>query len=247
MEQFTDPNEQRIAGELVKKWDAGVTQKFQDYSSKLKGYEDLGDVNQLSGAMAILKDMQTDPVGFYDYYQNYLVENKDVLKERFQVENVYERLGIPVPEEIDPGLPPEFEGLPSEVVEKIQGLESQVSELSQGFNNQQVAQQNQEQAAMLDKTLADMHTKHEVPETQQNDYDAFVLSQFVAGRTPEQANEAWDNLVGNIGSQKSPPAPDLMRGSGSTPLDQVDKAKLRDPSTRKELGAQLLRAANQQQ
>ena len=36
------PDHRSIVAPYIKKWDAGVTKKFQEYSSKLKPYESLG-------------------------------------------------------------------------------------------------------------------------------------------------------------------------------------------------------------
>jgi hypothetical protein len=99
------------------------------------------------------------------------------------------------------------------------------------------SQKEQEQMKMLDSVLDDMHNTH-------GDFeDRWVLLEIANGASPEEAINSWTQLQQSIvDSRQSTPAPVLMGGPGGTPLDQVDRTKLRDPKTRKEFGAELLKA-----
>ena len=60
------PEEHRtLLAPYVKKWDGQVTKKFQDYSSKLKPYEQLGPVDELKKYHAFANNFRQDPEGLF--------------------------------------------------------------------------------------------------------------------------------------------------------------------------------------
>ena len=135
--------------------------------------------------------------------------------------------------EMDPGTLPEFEGVPQEFVQKYQATEKQLSELSQKFDSLEGNISQQEQMKILDSTLENMHNEH-------GDFDEeFILTKIASGRTPDQAIQEYQKLIQSVIDSQSKP-PTLMNGPSGTPLDQVDKTKLRDPKFRKALGAEYL-------
>jgi len=214
------PDEHRsIVGKYVGEWDKGVTQKFQDYSGRLKGYEELGDVGTLASARQIYEALDEDPRGFLTQLQEYLDENmpEDTVSDDLEFEE----------EEYDP----------EDWKQRYEELQHQHATLEERFEGFESSQQEAEQMKMLDSVLEDMHNTH-------GDFnDRWILLEIANGASPEEAIESWNGLQQNIvDSRKSNPPPPLMGGPGGTPLDQVDRSALRDPKTRKEFGAALLKA-----
>jgi len=232
------PDEHRaIVEQYIKPWDGNVTKKFQELQGKVKSYEELGDAQYLSNAHNVMQEMQTDPVGFFNYYRDYLMENAAAIQEAYGIEDINQALGIAMENEMngqqDMGGLPEFEGIPQQFVEKFQNLEKNYEELSNKTNSFEQSQRQQEQMAILDSTLDRMHTEH-------GDFDdEFVLTKIASGRTPDQAIQEYNKLIQSVIDSQSK-APTLMNGPAGTPLDQVDKTKLRYPKYRKALGAEYL-------
>jgi len=235
--------DREVVSKYIKEWDSGVTKKFQEYSDKLKGYQSLGEIEQLQNASQFVKDLQSDPVGFFVSMRDYLVDNAD----QFDIENVQETLGVlqkmsEQQEDFNGGTPPEFEGLPPQFVDMFSKLQDTVGELSTNYNQTKSQIQEQEQMAMLDSVLTKMHTEH-------GDFDdTYVLTQIASGKSPEDAYASYQQLTESIiNSHRKNPPPPIIGGPGGTPLDQVDPTKLTDAKSRKELGAAILaRAASQQ-
>ena len=236
------PEEHRaIVEQYIKPWDGNVTKKFQELQGKVKTYEELGDPQYLTNARNVLQEIQESPVDFYNYFRDYLLENAQTIQEVYGIEDINQALGIAMDQMenggmengMDPGSLPEFEGVRQQFVEKFQTLEKQLEEVSSKTSNFEQSQREQEQMAILDSTLEKMHTEH-------GDFDEeFVLTKIASGRTPDQAIQEYQKLIQSVIDSQSKP-PTLMNGPSGTPLDQVDKTKLRDPKFRKALGAEYL-------
>lgn len=212
-----------IVEKYVKDWDAGVTKKFQDYSEKLKTYEEFGDIEEIRTARVIMQELAANPVEFIARTQEYINSNPEMFKD-FQMEQ----------EEVDLS---QYGDLPEEFASKYAQTETTVQELQRQIEEMRTEQETQEQFKMLDAVMDDLHNTHG------SFNDDFVLLQIANGSTPEEAIQAWEEAASEfVNSRKSPTAPSLLPGQGGTPLDQVDKSKLRDPGFRKEYGAELLRA-----
>ena len=236
------PDEDKpVLQKYIKEWDGNVTRKFQEYADKNRQYEELGDVSELTNAYQVLNDLRSDPVGFFEYFRDYLTENHEAISETYGVEDLAQRLGISMDEMNQQ--PPQnagMEGIPQPVAEMIGQLQNELREARDEVNNLSTSQKEREQMAMLDSTLEKLHTDH-------GDFDdTFVLTQIAGGKTPEQAIEAYSNLKQSIiDSHSKTPPPNLLTGPSGTPLDQVDVTKLKDAKTRKSLGAALLERSNQ--
>lgn len=241
------PEEHRhIVEQYIKPWDGNVTKKFQELQGKLKPYEELGDPAELQSAYQILSELRSNPVEFYNSYRDYLIENGDVLKERWGVEDVYQALGVNVsdyqnePDFNGGELPDEFEGVPQQFVQQFQQMQERLESLDQNVNEFTTAAQEQEQMKILDQTLDMLHTNHGEFD------DTFVLTQIASGKSPDEAIQAYETLQQSIiDSHSKTPPPNLMNGPGGTPLDQVDATKLKDAKTRKEIGTQILSSLQQ--
>ena len=215
--------DRQIVGKYVKEWDAGVTRKFQDYSSELKTYKDFGDADQISTAMTLMSELSSNPVEFIQRTQQFITDNPELFEEFMEMQEEFE-----------------------EQIEQTQGTQQPVgddntaadlAELREQLNSFRDEQETQEQLKMLDSVMDDLHNTHG------SFNDEYVLLKISQGISPEDAVQEWHNATSEfIDSRKGPSAPRLLPGQGGTPLDQVDKTKLRDPGFRKEYGAELLKA-----
>ena len=235
------PEEHRaIVEQYIKPWDGNVTKKFQDLQGKIKEYETLGDTSTLANASQVIADMKEDPVGFFNYYKDYLLENAETIQEVYGIEDINEALGIAmenlndqIQDDGDKGGLPEFEGVPQEFVSKFQQMEERLSSIDEKTSGIEKGLTEAEQMKILDNALETLHTEH-------GDFDEdYVLTKIASGKTPEEAVKAYQALTQSAIDSRSK-APKLLSGPSATPLDQVDKTKLRDPKYRKALGAEYL-------
>lgn len=211
--------DRRIVEKYIKDWDAGVTKKFQSYADQLKEYTEFGDPQQIQTAMILLQELSENPVEFVSRTQEYINENPDLFKEFMQMDEEEQ----------------------NEVIEAV-GQEDdftaqQLADLQQQIAEMKEEQTTTEQMKMLDAAIEEWHDEHG------SFNEEYVLLKISQGMEPEDAIASWNETVSEfIDSRKGPSAPKLLPGQGGTPLDQVDKAKLRDPAFRKEYGAELLKA-----
>jgi hypothetical protein len=237
-----DEADREVVGKYINDWDAGVTKKFQEYSSKLKEYEELGEAESLHSASTVLRDIQSDPVAFFNNYKDYIIENAQAIQEQYGIEDIHEAIGIAkqmIEEEIDPSGLPENQPMNSAMQEKFDAMEARLAESDTKFESLNSGIREKEQSQFLDNELKTLHTEHG-----QFD-DTFVLTQLANGKTTSQAIEAWNTMKQSIiDSHKKTPPPSLLNGPAGTPLDQVDSTKLNDAKTRKEIGVQLLSSLN---
>lgn len=224
-----EESDRPIVEKYIKDWDAGVTKKFQEIHSTYQPYKDLGaDPETLGSAMQLFMALNSDPIGTLEIlqegYKDYMGEFDD-------------NSGQP-----DGGTVhsvPEFEGLPPQAAEYIKGLESQLSEVHEFMQESRTEKQEQQEMAQLDKTLSDMHNKH-------GDFDEdYVLVQLANGYPPEKAIERYNQFVEKVvSSRNKKPAPKLP-GVGSLPSGQVDASKIKGPTDRKALVAQILASSQE--
>jgi hypothetical protein len=166
-----------------------------------------------------MSQLSANPIEFIQRTQEYINENPELfeefmaeLEEQSQEPVGYEEDGRYVPRE-------EFESM------------------RQQLESFQEDQETQEQLRILDNVMDQLHNDHG------SFNDDYVLLRISQGMSPEEAVQSWEQEATQfIDSRKSPTAPRLLSGQGGTPLDQVDKSKLKDPAFRKEYGAELLKA-----
>lgn len=213
--------DRRVVEKYVKDWDAGVTKRFQEYTDKIKVYDEFGDVGNIQTAMTLMQELSSNPVEFVARTQEFINENPELFQEL--MDDMLENEQDQNPQEQQQYDPNERNS------QEIQELRSQLDSFRDG-------QEEQEQLKMLDNVMEKLHTDSGPFN------DEFVLLKISQGLSPEDAVKSWNEAVGDIDSRKGPQAPRLLPGQGGTPLDQVDKSKLSDPVFRKEYGAELLRA-----
>lgn len=209
-------SDRAIVEKYVNEWDSGVTKKFQGYKDELKTYKEFGDADQISTAMTLMAELSSNPVEFIQRTQQFIDDNPELFKEFMEME-----------EELQEGQ----EG------QEIDYTAQELAQLREEFASFKEEQETAEQLKMLDSVMDNLHNTHGPFN------DEYVLLKISQGISPEDAVQEWNTVTQEfIDSRKGPSAPRLLPGQGGTPLDQVDKSKLRDPGFRKEYGAELLRA-----
>lgn len=220
------PEEDRpVVEKYIKDWDAGVTKKFQSYSDELNTYKEFGNADEIRTAMVIMQELSANPIEFIARTQEFVNNNPDLFKE-FMMEQEPNTSDLS-----------QYGDLPEEFVGRYSQTESQLQQLQAELADLKEEQTTKEQLQMLDSVIEDMHNTHG------SFNDEYVIMKIAQGMSPEDAISEWQSVTEDIiNSRTSPTAPRLLPGQGGTPLDQVDKSKLSDPTFRKEYGAELLRA-----
>jgi hypothetical protein len=230
------PEEHRtLLAPYVKKWDGQVTKKFQDYSSKLKPYEQLGPVEELTKYQRFANNFRQDPEGLFrtmwmglqeQYGENFETELLRILEMQEDAEMSDEY-------EYEDGEEEQYDDSP-DIFQ--QNVIKELEDLRAWRDSFEAQQEDAEGQAQLDGVLEEMHN-------QLGDFDDdFIIAQLAKHGDVQQAVTAWNNLVGKYSSQNSQPtrqAPKIMGGQGGVPTGQVETEKLRG-SDRRQAVANML-------
>ncbi|MET0787527.1 MAG: hypothetical protein ABWY25_12580 [Paenisporosarcina sp.] len=225
------PEEHRtLLAPYVKKWDGQVTKKFQDYSSKLKPYEQLGPVDELRKYHAFANNFRNDPEGLFRLMWMGL---RDQYGDKFQ-EELLRILELEEQEEqamsdqyYQEDQAGNYAPDPTDVFQ--QNVAEELRSLREWKDNFEQSQQDAEGQAQLDNVLGQMHNAF-------GDFnDDFIVLELSKHGDIQQAMQAWNDLIGKYSSQQGPQrqAPKIMGGQGGVPTGQVDTSKLRDSDRRK--------------
>lgn len=211
------PTEHRALVEpYVKKWDAGVTRRFQDLSTKYKPYEDLGaDPETLANAYKVYQMLDENPQQIYE-----------LLRQDFEDADDEDEAQNTTP--VAPGnIPPEWE---SRFTKQQEILEALVQHVMSDRETKQQAQEDQE----LDQYMSLLKTEY-------GDFDEdYVLAKMSAGADGEAAVKSWMTLQQKIinGTAKVPTTP-VLSGGGSVPGESQSIKDLK-PNQVKDFVANLL-------
>lgn len=222
-----------VVGRYVKEWDAGVTKKFQEYSSRVKPYEALGSVDELRNYATFVNNFRNNPEQMFKLMWEGLQQQYG---ESFQQELL--RI-LQIEEEMQE----EFEG--QEEVSESTGIDpneqfqqniiAELEELRQWRKDLEQSQEDAVGQAQLDSVIQQMHNQYG-----QFD-DNFILLQLSRHGNAEQAIKAWNDMLGQYSSPAAPQrtAPKIMGGQGGVPTGQVNTEQLRGKD-RREMVANML-------
>lgn len=216
------PEEHRALLEpYVKKWDAGVTRRFQDLHSQINPYKELGaEPDDLKQALQVYQILDEDPERVYK-----------ALKEQFE-EQV---------EELEEGGEANFQELPPQVMQELQQQRQVLEALAAYITNQQES----EKTAQEDKELDDYL---ELLKTEYGDFDEdYVVAKMYRGQSGEQAVQAWKDAIQrqmNGGEAPKPNLPPVLSGGGVVAAEQQNVAKIPRKDL-KNMIAQMMSQANE--
>jgi hypothetical protein len=228
--ESVSPEHRAIVEPYVKQWDSQVTPKFQEFQSQLKPYQELGDIDSLSTAMRIMKFAETDPGGFLQYVYD-TVQEMGAMPEEFA--NQFNQGQTPPVGETPPVNLPEFEGMTEAQIKMFRDQQSKLEKFEKFMTETETEKQTKTQQQQLDKLLSDLSQSHG-----KFDEDA-VLGRMLRGMSPEDAVNDWKKFQKELNTPARETPPPAF-GGGRTVLEQVDSSKLKNPTDRKALVAQML-------
>ncbi len=233
------PEHRAIVAPYLQKWDSQATKKFQEYSGKLKPWEELGSIEDVKKAKLFVDNFRRDPnavfrLMFQNLQQQYPENFEEKLMEILQIEAEEEMNEYEGQEQQQPGYqePPD----PSEVFQ--QNVMQELQELRQWREEQEAARTSQEQEKQLDTFLQTMHTKFGEFD------DDWVLLRLGEHGDPNRAIQEWNKFLekvsGNGNPSRQPPKTISSGGQGGgVPNQQINTAELRGEARRKAVMAML--------
>lgn len=223
-----DEADRAIVEKYIKDWDGQVTQRFQSIHKQYEPYKNLGmDPETLRNAAYIYSRLDTDPVEMYKQIHR-------ALKESGMWEDPDEQQE---PQGRQDSLP-EYEGIPKEFLDDFRSTKAELEELRESMGGFMSHQQEQQESAMLDNILDQMHNVA-------GDFDEeWILTRLARGSTPQEALDEYGAFVESISSRQRKPPPNVFSG-GSVPAGQVDTSKIKTPQDRRAMIAAALEATQQ--
>lgn len=207
----------------VKKWDAGVTRRFQDIRAEAKPYQELGSVEELQQAKQVFELLQSDPKQVYDILHEQFgggggTQRSEQARGTQQGEMSNDD-AYAVLEEINPAVAERFRKMEQMVTQVTEQYLNQQKQGNQAQEQEAQAAKEAEEDAQLENYLKLLHQEH-------GDFDdEFVISQVAyQDMSWEDAIDKYNSLIENqvqqrISNQPAPPpkAPKLLGGTGGSP------------------------------
>lgn len=231
----------------VKRWDAGVTRKFQELHSQLKPFQELGQYEQLSEASQLYEILNNRPEDLYNALAQSLGYNVQQGQPGTQSQT---------PQQQQPGgqqqRPPQqgqtdgltqqqYAQLPPQVQNQLQQHNQILTTLAEHYLNEQKTQQQQEEDKALDDYLQNLKDEF-------GDYDEqYVLAKMSAGADGAKAVKQYQKeLQKRITAANAERAPSgILGGGGQVPQDNVNVNELGNNDVKK-LVAGLMSQAQQE-
>lgn len=218
----------------IKKWDAGVTKRFQAIRDEYKPYTELGDIDTVRGWKSVMDLIDNNPYAVIDYLNQQIAEQG---LQRPNAAPVGQQMPTPQTSNVDPS----FAELPEAFQNRYTQLEQIVLALGNQFmQNQKSSQQAMEDQA-LDNAIGELHKKF-------GDFDEdSVIVKISRGVDPEKAVKDWqDQFNQRVAQSNRRPVPPVLNGAGGVPSGQFDPRNASRKDTRDHF-AQMLAIASQQE
>lgn len=198
------PDSQKVLIEpYIKKWDSGVTKKFQEIHSQYEPYKELGDPETLAQAVQIMN----------------MLDNEDDAKQIYDI--LHQQYGQKVADEITGGDPQnkegqgEASGLPPEWAQKFDQQQTLLTTLAEIVLGSHQQEQQAQEDTELENYLGELKEKH-------GDFDEeYVLAKMAAGIDGEDAVKSFHNIIQSRINTSEPQrtlSPTLS-GGGSVPAE----------------------------
>jgi hypothetical protein len=186
----------------IKKFDAGVTRRFQDLKNQYKHYEPLGWDEETTQQMSeVYRVLNEEPERLYE-----------ALKEQLELEEEAQKPGSQVGES-----GPEFQGLPPEITAQIEQQQQVLAALAQW-----VMDQDQKSTETVEDQEFDGYL--DLLKKEYGEFDEeYVVTQIANGMDGEAAVKAWNDKVQgwlqkvNASTEHLPGAVLSSAGGGSVP------------------------------
>lgn len=236
------PSDRAVVGRYIKDWDAQVTKKFQSYAERVKPYEALGAVDEITPYVNFARNFQRDPEAVFRLMWNGLQEQYG---DQFDSE-----LARILQLEMEEAMSDEYDGQEygdqgQQMPDPNEAFQQNVSEELGNFRQfMEEYQQNQlraEEEKQLDGVLNAMHQHYGEFD------DDWILQRISVHGNVQKAFEEWKGMLSKFNGGQGTPrqAPKIMGGQGGVPSNNVDPSKLRGKD-RRSMVANLLEAAQEQ-
>lgn len=214
----------------IKKWDAGVTKRFQELHSQYQPYKEIGaDPEQLQQAWALAQALEQRPEEIYQVLKDYYENGEGAQQQGLQ----------PQP----PGAQEEevYSQLPPEIVQRLDRNDRMLEQMAQYILNSRQKESEAAEDAELDETFSSLRESH-------GDFDEdWVLVKISQGMDPAQAVQSWQSMIQqqiNAASGAGEGLPPILGGGGSLPAETLNIKDM--PRNKvKELVAGLVSSVNQ--
>lgn len=228
----------------VKRWDAGVTRKFQELHSQLKPYQELGEYDQIAEAAQLYEILNSRPEDLYNALAQSLGYNVQQGQPGTQGQAPQQQR---MPQQQQPmgqngGLSQQqFAQLPPEVQTQLQQHDQILTTLAEHYVNQQKTEQARQEDEQLDNYLNGLKDEF-------GDYDEqYVLAKMAAGvdgaKAVKQYQKELEKRIAQRNSQNAPTG--ILGGGGQVPQDQVNVNEIGSNDVKK-LVAGLMSQAQQE-
>lgn len=243
-----------IVSQYVPAWDAGVTRRFQALHQEVAPYKELGDAETLQQALQVYRLMDESPEVILAILQQELGQQtpqptfqQPVAPQSYQPQGIPQGFQTPGQPPVGggfapsvPGQSPQFQGLPPEIMEKIQLQETVLSHVAQFvIEQQQQATQAQEDMA-LEQELT-------LLKTQYGDFDEdYVLSLAEAGMDLDKAVQTWQQKrqeIINSAAASTAGLPPTLNGGGTPPGESQSVVDMKKNETRNLVASLVSQAA----
>lgn len=226
------PDEHRpILEPYVKKWDAGVTRRFQEIHSQYEPYKQLGEPDQLSQAVEIYQLLDQNPQLVYQILHQQFGQAPGQGVGNQQIED----------EEEEENPFSQFQEVLTPFQQQMQQQQQMLEALAQVVVGKAQQERQAEEDRQLDQYLTNL--KQEFGEFDEK----FVLSQMANGMSGEDAVKAFYDTVQQFAQKQQAPLqglPKVLSGGGAPP-PEGNVSKLGDKDVRS-LVANLVKQANQE-
>lgn len=231
LEGIDDPEVLEKLDPYVRKWDAGVTRRFQELRSQLRPYQELGDPDELSQAAQLYQVMSQDPERVYNALAEALGKAQQEAQQR----------GNETPEPQRQQGEQDHLELPPEVQERLDRYETVLNHLAQNHLESQKQTQQQREDAELEEYLSNLKTEF-------GDYDeSYVLSQMMTGKSGEEAVKAYQSLIEQNARKvnQAGQAPPVLSGGGSHAQQPINPGELSNKDTQSLVANLMAQAAKE--
>lgn len=235
-----DPEHLPIVEPLIKKWDAGVTKRFQNIHDTYKPYKELGELEDVQAAWQLAQAFNEDPVGtLKKAFEVYLNEGIDIDMSEFMNPAGNAPGNEPSVENEQP--PGQFQGMDPNFLNEWDQVKQVLGVLSQDVIDRRKKAEDEQNRSQFDNYLKTLHDTH-------GDFDNdWVTAKMASGVQPEDAIKQFNEMIKSFSnSQQNKPGP-IIFGGGPTPgqVQDVDVKSLSPEQRRAYIAARLTAAANE--
>ena len=224
----------------VKKWDAGVTRKFQELHSRLKPYEELGEYERLNEAAQLYEILNDRPEDLYKALEQSL--GKQNVQQGQPGQSQGQNTGRSPQKQAgeNQGISQQqYAQLPPDVKNQLDQHNQIITTLAEHYISQERTSQQTKEDKELDDYLGNLKVEF-------GEFDEeYVLGKMAAGADGAKAVKQYQKSLSKYAAkQQNNSAPKILSGGGQVQQDTVNVGEISSKET-KDLVAGLIAQAAQ--